>query len=44
MKPSKDPVVHKVEYAKHARPYNKRKFHKKVRRMVRAALKKLRLS
>ena len=40
MKPSKDPGVKPPEWWKHARPYNKRKFHKKVRRLIRAALRK----
>ena len=39
MRPSKDPPI-KVEWAKHAKPFRKRKFHKKVRRIVKEKLRK----
>ena len=41
MKPNKDPPV-KVDWGKHAKPFGKRHFHKRVRRKVRDRLNKLR--
>lgn len=39
MKPNRNPDI-KVEYGKHAKPFGKRKFHKKVRRIVKEKLRK----